>query len=264
MKKLFGLLSTCFILIAIASCSNLNESSSLSLTFNGSDFARNSLARNISVSSEYEGYYIVASVLGDYRESKSLQISGSGTYTIEFDSVPVGLEIYVEANVYKPSGNDYLHAFTGKSQTQTVYAGENIINLSMKNLQLQNDTTSEEISSSMEYETDPSTYNGDMIWTCFTMHFYSNNKYQIKTSDKIISEGIYTGIPESGNTVIFKECAYKNISSAEETNGGIDLTFGNTVIVENPQSSSVYMGDDSRYFNFRTGSNICIVFKEEV
>ena len=87
MKKLFGLLSTCFILLAIISCSNFNdESSSLSLTFNGSDFARNSSARNISVSSDYEGYYIVASVLGDYKETKSLQITGSGTYTIELHS----------------------------------------------------------------------------------------------------------------------------------------------------------------------------------
>ena len=57
MKKLFGLLSTCFILLVIISCSNLNETSSLSLTFNGSDFARNSSARNISVNPDYNGYY---------------------------------------------------------------------------------------------------------------------------------------------------------------------------------------------------------------
>ena len=144
MKKLFGLLSTCFILLAIISCSNFNdESSSLSLTFNGSDFARNSSARNISVSSDYEGYYIVASVLGDYRETKSLQITGNGTYTIEFDSVPAGSEIYVEANVYNPNAVtppnanriEPLHIFTGTSVKKTVYAGKNLINLSMENLQ---------------------------------------------------------------------------------------------------------------------------------
>ena len=143
MKKIFTLVSFFVLLSELISCSNLNESSSLSLTFNGSDFARNSSARNISVNPDYNGYYIVASVLGDYTETKSLQISDSGTYTIEFNSVPVGSEIYVEANVYNPNAVtdnganriEPLHIFTGTSDKQTVYAGENIINLSMKNLQ---------------------------------------------------------------------------------------------------------------------------------
>ena len=134
MKKLFGLLSTCFILLAIISCLNLNENSSLSLTFNGSDFARNSSARNISVNPDYNGYYIVASVLGDYRETKSLQITDSGTYPIEFNSVPVGSEIFVRADVYDMGAEKFLHSFTGNSEKQTVYVGENLINLSMKNL----------------------------------------------------------------------------------------------------------------------------------
>lgn len=144
MKKLFGLLSTCFILLAIVSCSNFNdESSSLLLTFNGSDFARNSSARNISVNPDYNGYYIVASVLGDYKETKSLQITGSGTYTIEFNSIPAGSKIYVEANVYNPNAVttsganriEPLHVFTGTSDKHTVYAGKNQINLLMEKLQ---------------------------------------------------------------------------------------------------------------------------------
>ena len=143
MKKLFGLLSTCFILLVIISCSNLNETSSLSLTFNGSDFARNSSARNISVNPDYNGYYIVASVLGDYKETKSLQITGNGTYTIEFNYIPAGSKIYVEANVYHlyavtaegANSIEPLHIFTGTSGKQTVYAGKNHINLSMENLQ---------------------------------------------------------------------------------------------------------------------------------
>ena len=221
MKKLFGLLSTCFILLVIISCSNLNETSSLSLTFNGSDFARNSSARNISVSSDYDGYYLVVNLLSDYNETKTIPFSSIGTYTITFDYIPVGAEIYVEANAYNPNvqvtpGGDipsFAHVFTGTSSKKIISAGINEINLQMKNLK--NVTISETtISSSTDYENDASTYNGNFIWTGLNMNFYSNNKYQITNGNsEIISEGLYTGIPEPGNTVTFKECVYKNIAS---------------------------------------------------
>ena len=80
--------------------------------------------------------------MGDYRETKSLKITGNGTYTIEFNSVHAGSEIYVEANVYNPNAVteeganriEPLHIFTGTSDKQTVYAGKNQINLLMTNL----------------------------------------------------------------------------------------------------------------------------------
>lgn len=261
MKKLFRLLSTCFILIAIASCSNLNESSSLSLTFNGSDFARNSLARNISVSSEYEGYYIVASVLGDYRETKSLQISGSGTYTIEFDSVPVGSEIYVEANVYKPSEYDYLHAFTGKSQTQTVYAGENNVNLVMKNL--------------TNFETNTTIYcrsaelpNGDFLDNCPNLYLYKNGKYKLSMENLIYSEGLWrcsvldeNGLPDVNGeysfTLYLTEYICFNVSSNASL-GGAQLT--NCVIIERPTEKSFSKDEISNLFNFSFTSASGVTF----
>ena len=241
MKKLFGLLSTCFILLAIVSCSNLNESSSLSLTFNGSDFARNSSARNISVSSDYEGYYIVASVLGDYRENKSLKITSGGTYTIEFNSVPVGSEIYVEANVYNPNAVtddganriEPLHIFTGTSDKQTVYAGENIINLSMKNLQ--NYTTSDVNLSG----------NASEQMGAFSFKGYSNGKYQVTYSNTILSEGLWSAsyTAEAGLTagtvVRIKEYAYRTYASADY-NGVQGLS--NLIIAEKPVWSSFTVG----------------------
>lgn len=239
MKKLFGLVSTCFILLAIVSCSNFNdESSSLSLTFNGSDFARNSSARNISVSSDYEGYYIVASVLGDYRETKSLQITGSGTYTIEFNSVPAGSKIYVEANVYNPNAVtgagansiEPLHIFTGTSDKQTVYAGKNHINLLMENLQ--NVTTNNVV----RLSGDSSNNMG-----AFTFIGYSNGKYQvIYNSNIILSEGLWNpsyseeGLKED-TVVSIKECAYRTYSS-EDYNGEEGLS--DLIIAERPVWSS--------------------------
>ena len=238
MKKLWRLLSACAFVLGIVSCSNFSESSSLSLTFNGSDFARNSSARNISVSSDYEGYYIVASVLGDYRETKSLKITSGGTYTIEFNSVPVGSEVYVEANVYKPNSeplNDFVfcHAFTGTSEKQTVYAGENIINLSMKNLYTIGDSV---VNLSGDYFNNMGAY---------TFKGYSNGKYQVTHDNTILSEGLWSAsyTAEAGLTagtvVRIKECAYRTYASADY-NGVQGLS--NLIIAERPVWSSFTVG----------------------
>ena len=245
MKKLWRLLSACAFVLGIVSCSNFSESSSLSLTFNGSDFARNSLARNISVSSDYEGYYIVASVLGDYRETKSLKITSGGTYTIEFNSVPVGSKIYVEANVYNPNAVtkpgatsiNSLHIFTGTSEKQTVYAGENIISLTMENL-VPN-----------EYPTLTLYGNGNENMGNFKFECYRNGKYQVKFSDAILSEGLWSASSDAYNrdgfnanaVVRIKECAYKTYTNADNSgvNGLSDL-----IIVERPVWSSFTVATD--------------------
>ena len=231
MKKnvLFSILLSVFLI----SCSNFNESSSLSLTFNGSDFARNSSARNISVSSDYSGYYIVASVLGDYKETKSLQITDNGTYTIEFNYIPAGSKIYVEANVYNPNAvtnannNETLHIFTGTSDKKTVYAGKNLINLSMKNLQ--NSDIAVRLGG-----------NPDEQMGSFTFIGYSNGKYLVKYNNTILSEGLwsasYTDVGLTAGTVVsIKECAYRTYE-LEET-AGINNP-SNLIIAERPVWSS--------------------------
>ena len=227
MKKLWRLISACALMLGIVSCSNLNENSSLSLTFNGSDFAQTS-ARNISVDSEYEGMYIVASILGDYTETKSLEISSNGTYTIEFASVPVGAKIYVEANVYNPNYTDdfpYCHTFTGTSGKQTVYAGENIIRLTMENLQTIGDSV---VNLSGDYSNNMGAY---------TFKGYSNGKYQVTYSDTILSEGLWSAsyTAEAGLTagtvVRIKECAYKTYTNADYS--GVQGP-SNLILVEQP------------------------------
>ena len=235
MKK--NVLISILLSVFLISCSNFNESSSLSLTFNGSDFARNSSARNISVNPDYEGYYIVASVLGDYRETKSLQIRDNGTYTIEFNYIPSGSKIYVEANVYNPNAVteagansiEPLHIFTGTSDKHTVYAGKNLINLSMKSLQ--NYTTSD-----VDLTGDGSDNKG-----AFIFNGYSNGKYQVIYRDIILSEGLWNASYTAeegltaGTVVSIKECAYRTYELAEtvEINNTSDL-----IIAERPVWSS--------------------------
>ena len=255
MKKLFGLLPICFVLLAIISCSGLNESSSLSLTFNGSDFVQNTSARNISVSSEYEGYYIVASVLGDYTETKSLQITSGGTYTIEFNSVPVGANIYVEANVYNPNCNEeynYCHIFTGTSAKQKVSAGENNVNLVMKNLVKEDDLN--------EYDSMRGSYlfNEDSIDVEFRK--YPNGKYQIKSdgTDTILSEGLLTGgsgfeynsDTGVGTEFTINEYIYSYWNSEEN---GASVFSGHTIL-DNYNSQSVTTGEMNSFnFNSKNG-----------
>lgn len=237
MKK--NVLISILLSVFLISCSNFNESSSLSLTFNGSDFASNSSARNISVNPDYSGYYIVASVLGDYKETKSLQITDNGTYTIEFNYIPAGSKIYVEANVYNPNAvtNENiikpLHIFTGTSDKHTVYAGKNLINLSMENLQ--GDTTPD-----VRLGGDSSENMG-----AFTFIGYSNGKYRVTYSISdvhlILSEGLWNAsyTEESrltaGTVVSIKECAYRTYASADY-NGVKGLS--NLIIAERPVWSS--------------------------
>lgn len=210
MKKLWKLLPFCILLFEFASCSSTGEDSSLSVTFNGSDLESHSQARNISLDASSGGYYIVVSVLGDYTETKSLHITSNGTYTIEFNSIPAGARVYVEANVYDQNPTTFCHTFTGSSETQTVGSGENRINLSMNNLQ--------------GVEGPSVTLVGDAGENMGAFHFkgYSNGKYQvIYLPDYILSEGIWSADYNTeegltaGTVVRIKECAYRTYSSVD-------------------------------------------------
>ena len=152
--------------------------------------------------------------------------------------IPSGSKIYVEANVYNPNAVtasdanriEPLHIFTGTSDKQTVYAGKNIINLSMKNLQ--GYTT---------YSVDLTGNPNDNMGT-FVFYGYSNGKYQVIYNRNIIlSEGLwnasYTAKEElTADTVVsIKECAYRTYELAEtvEINNPSNL-----IIVERPVWSS--------------------------
>lgn len=227
MKKLWKLLPFCILLFEFASCSSAGEDSSLSVTFNGSDLESHSQARNISLDARSGGYYIVVSVLGDYTETKSLHITSNGTYTIEFNSIPAGARVYVEANVYDQNPTTFCHTFTGSSETQTVGSGENRINLSMNNLQ--------------GVEGPSVTLVGDAGENMGAFHFegYSNGKYQVRyiLDNCILSEGIWSADYNTeegltaGTVVRIKECAYRTYSSVDW--GGVHDP-SDLMIVERP------------------------------
>lgn len=187
--------------------------------------------------------------MGDYRETKSLKITGNGTYTIEFDSVPVGSEIYVEANVYNPNVEtglnanriEPLHVFTGTSDKQTVYAGKNLINLSMTNLS--KDIAYSDDSTITKNITYTKTEEVPYIELYAAMIFYHNGKYQIinynyttpiSTVDIVISEGIWSGSFEKSGIIYITECIYKNYTFETVDDKVNTINFNDNVIVENP------------------------------
>ena len=188
--------------------------------------------------------------MGDYRETKSLQIKDRGTYTIEFNSVPAGSKIYVEANVYNPNAVtddganriEPLHIFTGTSGKQTVYAGKNLINLSMTNLS--KDIAYSDNGTITKSNTSTITEEGSFIDNLnAAMIFFPNGKYQIvnynyttpiPTVDIVISEGIWSGSFEESGIIYITECIYKNYTF-ETVDGKVNtINFNDNVIVENP------------------------------
>ncbi len=275
MKKLCILFTALILMLSgFVSCSNLTqeeENSSLTLSFNGSDFSR-----NITVPSDTKDFYLVVNVLGDYKETKEITFSSFGSYSLTFDSIPIGAEIYVEANAYnpnaaEPNGTDYptiFHTFTGDSSKQRIHEGENGVNLQMKNLQNIKLSETIQVLSSSEYD---GRYKELKIWDDFKICFYSNGKYKImkkiqnqQNQYQTVSEGLYTGHPVPGNTIELKEFIYRNIDHVGELNGGVNISFGNSVIVDNPQSISVYMGEEICYFRIMTNSQMMLVFREQV
>ncbi len=245
-----------------------NEEASVTLSFSGADFARSS-ARNIVVSGDDNNYYMVVTLSGDYKQTKQIQFSEHGTYSVTFNAVPLGAEISVEANVYDPNAYEsydaeeptIFHTFTGSSPKQVITQHVNGINLQMKSLQDVDSENEITITSNGDFQ---STYEGERVWVNFSLKFYPNGKYKIYgINNQTISEGLYTGIPELGNTIVLREYIYRSVE-AEIDNGGTDIHFGDQTLVEYPQNVSSYMGDDFYDIHFTLSSQISFVIEQHI
>ncbi len=241
-KHSFGVALFCLILL-FSSCSNGAENASLTLTFNGADFARTS-ARNITVDSDYKDYYLVVNILGDYTETKEIPFSEIGTYGVTFLSIPVGAKISVQANVYDMNdeedddgqqGTDvrqhFYHIYTGSSPEINIVDGYNIVSLSLKRFDLNMEPISSFYTSDQDvdilFKSNPAT--GDDV-SSLIIKFYPNSKYQIIVHptdfDIILSEGIWEGNFNVGNTITLQECIFQKIiaNDYEESEYNISIT----------------------------------------
>ncbi len=149
MKKIFRLLSVCYGLFAIISCSNLNESNSASLSFtidrkmaqkinataelgNVSNYSARSLSAQ-----EMEGLYFEISLKGIYQETKVMPVIENAT--VNFENIPVGIELYAEASAYRLERIDEtiekFVLYEGKSESIQIKAGENKISIRLKKVE---------------------------------------------------------------------------------------------------------------------------------
>ena len=189
--------------VILTSCSDFTGISNLSVSLNGSDFSQNSSSRNISITPDYEKYYVVVSVLGDYEEIQTLELTNQETRTIEFSSIPVNSNIYTRVDVYYLDVIeriiDSCHRFTGTSSKQRIRPGENQLSISLRNLKPTSYYTS--MASGNTIGSDDRSYD---------FAFYENGKYRIIIGQgTLVSEGLWSGGLESGKTISMEECVFK-------------------------------------------------------
>ena len=253
MKKfVIPFISMFIILTSFTSCSNFTEeeNTSLTLTFNGSDIAKNFTGRTATVNSNYDGYYLVINLLGDYKETKTIPFSETGSYTITFDSIPVGAEVYIEGNAYCPSSLTYTHIFNGSSGKINILPGDNSINLSMnsltKNISPSNYDTIDNSYSMMYARLLPFEQSDNKIY------FFKNGKFIIQLYDSelgdfTVSEGIWSGSFQEGNTIKMTEYTYRPCRVINEAS----IILEDSVIISDLETvSMVCTNDFEGYFSF--------------
>ena len=258
LKRVLSLFLICLGLVFV-SCSDMESSDegSLSLTFNGSDFLDTS-ARDIYPSSSFNGMYIVASVLGDYTETKKLEITNAGKYKIKFDYVPKGASVYVRADVFRLNSIDatgdsvttqFKHIYTGQSKKKPVTSKNEKVNIVMKNMV---DGCSYSSNSTIKKHCYycSSLFNGDYVTNSLEMFFFNNGKYQIVKQDNtgtgynVLSEGVWAGRFDKSGYIYITELIY-DVCSYYAENSWLDIT-GNLVMPE-PKARAFW-------FNFANGT----------
>ena len=242
LKRVLSLFLICLGLVFV-SCSDMESSDegSLSLTFNGSDFLDSS-ARDIYPDSSFSGMYIVASVLGDYTETKKLEITNAGKYKIKFDYVPKGASVYVRADVFRlkktaPTGADeavpFKHLYTGQSKKKPVTSKNEKVNIVMKSMvdgcDYSDDTLDKRHVQLVSY-TGGEAYNWNL-----KVCFYKNGKFQLVSESgvdgySVLSEGMWSGDLNKKDYFYITELIYDTLTMAEDDPNHYLDASGNYVI----------------------------------
>lgn len=208
MKKLLKFISLTFVFGLLVSCTNYeNSGTTVSFTFNPSDFFKDSGARDVPVSNT--GKYLVASLMGDYSDTKIIPVSEAvGSQTVEFTSVPVGAEVSVMAYVYTHTSFPMKHF--GKSAAKKIVSGPNPVKLVMESLLDVDYSSTNEALSTIYISC--GTFNDKLIRSdsdiTFSISFYSNGVYTIQQGTGVISTGFYS---EINDNICFIECVYSPV-----------------------------------------------------
>lgn len=275
-----------FSTIFFASCTNLSqEEASVSFTFKGSDFIP---SRNVTASNSDSKFYLVAQISGEYSQTQTVEFSGSGEYSVTFNSVPIASDIFITADVFCPaatghkeetaSGDDNppredSHLYHGKTSVFSVARGQNDASVALKNLM-----TEEMQKATVTFNFDGATTdNGPSLalWTSIKEGDGNEHKYQIvyniaePENSVVISEGLYTGsfsmVTTSGDeypiTVSLTEYASRGVTFKSDDSGGNAPTFSDFIMVSEPKAQpTVVTNNDDKGITLKTaGGNTIII-----
>lgn len=253
-----SLLALLLFTFAFYSCSDVDSSTgggTVAFSFTGQQL----LSRNIAVS-ESEGYYLLVSLRGDYTDYRSIAVTdATASYSVTFNSLPLGSSVYLEANVYNPSANPedgddaYLHIWTGRSDSFTVSQGENKVRLSMKDLTANDSEWHVFYDAPLKAFAENVYYNGVDVSEnaqrdgSLSLYGFSNGKYQILLGDegdkKIVSEGTWSWITEN-ESIYLTECIYKQVRMSDD-----EFSLSSPVIVTYP-TARAYVGTKPEYSSY--------------
>ncbi|MBR6153719.1 MAG: hypothetical protein IKQ43_04730, partial [Treponema sp.] len=247
MKKLLSLFP--FLVLFLFSCTNFQNTNSISVSINGRDLAR-SAARDVAPISDESGYFVTAAIRGDFNQSQTAFINPNDECVFVFDYVPLNSEVYAEINVFQRVGpnSSYepsIQIFNGKSETITVSPGENYLPLALNPLMDSFGFTKSNESALIQ--------------------LYQNGKYYIQLNDGgVISEGLWRcseafgaelgpfGLEQSF-TLYLTEYVYGKIKEQYSTT---------PVIIELPEEKAVnvkYDGNSHRFsFEGKSGYNFVV------
>lgn len=153
-----------FFTSVLFSCSLLDSQNEASITFtidrnmaqkiSDTDRARNvseSASRSISPE-EMEGLCFQINLKGGYEDSKTIPVVENAS--VDFENIPVGIELYAEANAYRLEEidgiKDKIVLFEGESEKIIVSAGNNKLSISLKRTEPVIQTSSIELSISID------------------------------------------------------------------------------------------------------------------
>ena len=206
-----------------------DESSTLTLSFNGADFRGG--ARNVTIEANDTGSsWITVALSGDYTNSKTVEVQQTPeTYQMVFDDIPVGAVISIDANLFSLISNSHgYHAATGSKSNVVVEAGQNVVNIEMT--YINNSTSAAAFSSSSLHD--------QFGHNDYNIYVYDTGKYKISGSSsayRIVSEGLYEGDINSNGTLKLKEYLYQNYTR----DGSGTMTWGDYTFVDYPQTVDV-------------------------
>ena len=240
----------CYAMRCLVSCSDLlkepEDNSTLTLRFNGSGLSSAS-ARNVTAeSSETDTIWLAVKISGDYTARKNITLTDlQATYQVEFEDIPVGAIVSVQADVYsqKNSANG-LYWYTGNKSNVEIVAGSNDISIAMTDIATVTASDDTIRTGSISFYDDfPGDYPNQRI------AFFPHNKYQIRTSDSYglsVSEGLYEGDLDTEGTIYLTEHVYRQYRSETNGSGSLCLYYIDTssnplpiVILDEPKSVAV-------------------------